>query len=295
MIRRWSCAGLSPNQVGLKQPDGSGSDNVRVPRRMPSQLQLPIPPKWGGARAGAGRPPERERSGPTHSRRPDHDPRHPLSRHVARGVRRSVAAISTHVRGVAASHRRGEPGGVSNHSFLRSARSPSPDRRSGFGAGPATGHAEPHDPVRPRHQPNGPPARRRLGPPLPRARAAHAHRGEAGDGLRAPQLPQAPPRRARRRPAQLGDLVRRVAPTTAEILGAAPRGHPHDVARVCRLATRGRAARRPRVTARRPQRASVPPSTPASGGGGSHQAWLSRLLRRAAAAGVSRRSTSERT
>jgi REP element-mobilizing transposase RayT len=45
---------------------------------MPSQLQLPIPPKWGGARAGAGRPPERERSGPTHSRRPDHDPRHPV-------------------------------------------------------------------------------------------------------------------------------------------------------------------------------------------------------------------------
>jgi REP element-mobilizing transposase RayT len=47
-------------------------------RRRPVQLELTVPPGWGGARAGAGRKPLKFRIGPPHRRRPEHELRHPL-------------------------------------------------------------------------------------------------------------------------------------------------------------------------------------------------------------------------
>lgn len=56
--------------------------------RATRQLDLPVPPTWGGTRAGAGRKPAAERPGVAHLRRPDHDGRHPV--HVTVRVRRDV-------------------------------------------------------------------------------------------------------------------------------------------------------------------------------------------------------------
>ena len=46
--------------------------------RRPRQLELPVPPTWGGRRPGAGRKPTRARPGAPHRSRPDHDPRNPV-------------------------------------------------------------------------------------------------------------------------------------------------------------------------------------------------------------------------
>lgn len=47
-------------------------------RRSRVQLELPIPPRWGGRRRGAGRPPTGARPGLPHDPREAHDARHPL-------------------------------------------------------------------------------------------------------------------------------------------------------------------------------------------------------------------------
>jgi REP element-mobilizing transposase RayT len=49
-----------------------------MPRRRQRQLELPVPPTWGGRRPGAGRKPSTTRSGRAHARRPEHNPRHPV-------------------------------------------------------------------------------------------------------------------------------------------------------------------------------------------------------------------------
>jgi putative transposase len=51
-----------------------------MPRRAPRprQLELPVPPSWGGARPGAGRKRTARRPGPLHGPRPLHDPRCPV-------------------------------------------------------------------------------------------------------------------------------------------------------------------------------------------------------------------------
>jgi putative transposase len=60
-------------------------------RRCPSQLELPVPLAWGGARPGAGRPSTMKSPGPAHVRRPPHDPRHPV--HVTLRARPSVPSL----------------------------------------------------------------------------------------------------------------------------------------------------------------------------------------------------------
>lgn len=58
------------------------------------QLKLAIdgkPRTWGGKRRGAGRPCLGERPEPTHRKRPDHEPRHPV--HVVLRVRRAVGRL----------------------------------------------------------------------------------------------------------------------------------------------------------------------------------------------------------
>src|SRR5450432_1520643 len=60
-------------------------------RRRPWQLELPVPPDWGGARRGAGRPATTKSPGPAHVRRPPHDPRHPV--HVTLRARPSVPSL----------------------------------------------------------------------------------------------------------------------------------------------------------------------------------------------------------
>src|SRR5215468_3647013 len=47
-------------------------------RRQQRQLALPIPPGWGGSRAGAGRKPNARLPGVWHVRRPEHDCSHPV-------------------------------------------------------------------------------------------------------------------------------------------------------------------------------------------------------------------------
>jgi putative transposase len=47
-------------------------------RRRAKQLALPLPPPWGGRRAGVGRKPSAARPGVWHLRRPEHDEDHPV-------------------------------------------------------------------------------------------------------------------------------------------------------------------------------------------------------------------------
>jgi REP element-mobilizing transposase RayT len=56
-------------------------------RRRPKQLDLPVPPTWGGRRAGAGRKPNTGRPGVWHIRRPHDDHEHPMLV-TLRGARR---------------------------------------------------------------------------------------------------------------------------------------------------------------------------------------------------------------
>jgi putative transposase len=49
-----------------------------MPGRRRVQLDLPMPPGWGGTRKGAGRKTTLRRPGPTHARRADHVARHPV-------------------------------------------------------------------------------------------------------------------------------------------------------------------------------------------------------------------------
>ena len=65
-------------------------------RRRPRQLDLPVPPTWGGRRPGSGRKPSGARPGPPHIRRPQHDPRYPV--HVTLRAARKLASLrSDHV------------------------------------------------------------------------------------------------------------------------------------------------------------------------------------------------------
>jgi hypothetical protein len=70
----------------------TSAPRVREPssmrRRVTEQLDLPSPPRWGGARAGAGRKREARRPSPPHHPRTPHEPRHPV--HV---TMRATAAI----------------------------------------------------------------------------------------------------------------------------------------------------------------------------------------------------------
>jgi putative transposase len=60
-------------------------------RRRPSQLELPVPPAWGGVRNGAGRRSRTKSPGPAHVRRAPHDPRHPV--HVTLRARPGVPSL----------------------------------------------------------------------------------------------------------------------------------------------------------------------------------------------------------
>ena len=51
---------------------------IKMARRRPRQLDLPIPPAWGGPRPGAGRKAEGHRAGVWHIRRPREDHEHPI-------------------------------------------------------------------------------------------------------------------------------------------------------------------------------------------------------------------------
>ncbi len=262
----------------------AATDKSVVSKPKPGQLALPLPRTWGGVRAGAGRPSKRARPNPAHSRRPDHDGRHPV--HV------TLRAV---------------PDAPSLRS-PRTARSRPLDRRGGFPRRLRPRHSEPRDSMRARGQPRGATKRAPLESSLSCPRAPHSHRGQARDDLCAPQRPQASPRRTGSRSAKLRDLVRGVGQRTASKAVAAPRRDAAHVARVGRLATSGWRARRPRDTggdtvsaarghARREeaQRAVAAPSAPASGRGGSHHAWVSMRFRSFAASGVPRSSTRERT
>ena len=59
--------------------------------RRPRQLDLPVPPTWGGRRRGAGRKPRGARPGVPHRRRARHDVRHPV--HVTLRRRPGVPSL----------------------------------------------------------------------------------------------------------------------------------------------------------------------------------------------------------
>jgi putative transposase len=77
-------------------------------RKPTTQLEIPMPRGWGGAREGAGRPRVLPRPGPAHIRRSPHDARHPA--HVTLRARtglpslRSARVFSAVRRAIAASN-----------------------------------------------------------------------------------------------------------------------------------------------------------------------------------------------
>src|SRR6478609_7786176 len=82
-----------------------------------------------------------------------------------------------------------------------------------------------------------------LAEPLSRARAPNADGGAARSGLRAAQLQEAPPRAARRGPAKLRAVVRRLEGAPASANRAFSRRPTADLARGAGVAPRRRAAR----------------------------------------------------
>ncbi len=64
-------------------------------RRLPKQLALPTPRRWGGRRDGAGRKPPRGRPNVPHAPRPPHDPRHPV--HVTLRATRGIKSLRSDV------------------------------------------------------------------------------------------------------------------------------------------------------------------------------------------------------
>ncbi len=179
-----------------------------APRR-PRQLQLPVPPTWGGRRPGAGRKPTSARPGRAHAPRPEHNPRHPV--HVTlRGVPALASFRAEKVfpylqRALAAS---------SDDSFRVLHFSVQSDHLhlivEADGTGACPRHSGPRRALRPGCQSRARTARHGVGAALSRSSPALATRGAPGSGLRAAQLSQAPARRAGDRPAQLGSMVRRL-------------------------------------------------------------------------------------
>ena len=185
------------------------------------------------------------------------------ARHVARARRDPVAALRAHLSVRRAGARGLAQGFVPSRTFFGADR-PHPSGRRGRRAGGARARpAGAGRPLREGDQPRCLPAWERLGEPLSRTRAAHAHRSAPWSRLRAPQLPEALARRARRRPAELGSVVRRVAASSSPVIRPSPclrrpavaarvmRGRPRaDVARARRMATRGRVDRLRRTPVR---------------------------------------------
>src|SRR5262249_16317012 len=65
---------------------------IKMSRQRSRQLELPVPPTWGGPRPGAGRKPSTTvRPGPPHAQRPTHCARHPV--HVTMRARTGVPSF----------------------------------------------------------------------------------------------------------------------------------------------------------------------------------------------------------
>jgi hypothetical protein len=83
---------------------------IKIARSRPRQLELPMPPTWGGRRAGAGRKPSGTRARPPHIPRPEHDRRHAV--HVTLRAACPLVSLRSdevfpHVRGALAASSRG--------------------------------------------------------------------------------------------------------------------------------------------------------------------------------------------
>ncbi len=63
----------------------------KMARRLPKQLALPAPPRWGGRRDGAERPSSKLRPDVPHTTRLPHDPRHPV--HVTLRATRGLRSL----------------------------------------------------------------------------------------------------------------------------------------------------------------------------------------------------------
>jgi hypothetical protein len=148
-------------------------------------------------------------------------------------------------------------GGVSGRSLFGAERPRAPRRRGRRADRARARDARARGALREGGQPGGPTTRERVEQPVSCPCAPHADGGAAWARLRSPELQEAPAGAAGRRSAQLGSVVRRVATWhrrwRAERFPAArrePGRGSNDVARVPRLASRGRRHRARRATAR---------------------------------------------
>ena len=177
-------------------------------RRRPRQLDLPVPPTWGGRRPGAGRKPNARQAGVWHIRRPHDDHGHPVLV-TLRGDRRLPSLRG----GGDVSQAPTSPGVIQSSELSRRSLLGSDRSHPSRGRGRRTQGAHERNPgfgraVRPSDQPRLEAPRARLERPVPPPSPADAARDAGGDCLRAAELSEAPSRARRDRPPQLGPVVR---------------------------------------------------------------------------------------
>ena len=161
--------------------------------------------------------------------------------HDPGNARPAVTSIGAGVRRAPRRHRAGFGRSLSGDPFFDPAGPRALHRRGGRGAARARRHARAGDPVGARGQPRPRPPweGRRRSVSRPGAHDAATYAGE--HGLRAAQLPQAPPRSRGRRSAKLGSAFFGVASRPAGHGRRACNGPPTDLDGARRMATRGRA------------------------------------------------------
>jgi hypothetical protein len=160
---------------------------------------------------------------------------------VARAPGRPLPQIGADLRGTEKGVGGIEPRGLSRHSFLGSTGSRPSHRRGRLRPRLRERHTWTNHALRNGGQSRRSPPRPRLESPVSGTRARDPERGPSGHDLRPPELPKAPSRASRNRPAQLRCLVRRVVAHVRAIVLAPARRDAADLAGLGRLAPRGRA------------------------------------------------------
>ena len=194
----------------------------------------------GGARKGAGRKPRGRPSMP-HVTRPKVDPRFPVQVTVRADVRAPVASVATRVRSAPTRHRAGVGRSLPGDSLLDPAGPRSLHRRRRRGAPCPWWRARAGDSIgacrQPRPGTQGEGRRRSVPRPITDDAATDADE----HGLRAAQLPEAPPRPRVYRSAELGATFFRMAGHPDGHECGAGDGQARHLDGVYRLAARGRA------------------------------------------------------
>jgi hypothetical protein len=193
--------GSGCRQPPLRNQDGTPLAKAALASRAPS---LGRPPGWCRAQAHA--------AAPRPSACGSADPRRlpSGSRDAALGRWDPLASLGDSVHNATTSALPRERTEVSGRSVLRTDEPPSSDRRGRFPSGPRSRSAGTRDPVRAGREPNCPADGPGMERALPREGADDASRGAPRSRLRAAEFSKAPAGSARRGPAQLGPLVRRM-------------------------------------------------------------------------------------